>query len=199
MYKRHVLLIIIIIFGLMQGCKTTESADTHTESADTHTEDVIIPEDIYSEVENDNMINEVLVTAFTFTEDDFDQMKIEFDEVYEQRRVKVQKYFTAEGFDDITRKRSMFYFGNIYLQNDCTSVIEDIELDYQETSQSDELVCYYKFYMTIIFKDTSLKPFKGLVTGELTLNKSEEEWKINFISMSSTKSYYTSFYKHLEE
>lgn len=192
MYKKHVLLIIIIILSMMQGCKTTESVETHTE-------DVIIPEDAYSEVENDNMINEVLVTAFTFSEDDLDQMKIDFDAVYEQRRVKVQKYFTEEGFDGITRNRSMSYFGNIFLQYDCTSVIEYIELDYQETSKPDELVCYYKFYMTIIFKDTSLEPFKGLVTGEITLNKSEDEWKINFISMSSTKGYYTSFYKHLDE
>jgi len=196
--KKYFLVIcttLLIVFSY--GCQAAVQNEKIDE-ASIVTEETIEIDQIQSTVSKDEMIMTVLETVFTVRESDYNQNKIDFTFASEDRQDELEQYFSDDGFDRFLRSQGILGFIYVYGENICTSELEDIELEYRETSKVDELVCYYTFNHKLTFEDTAIGPFEEMVSGEMTLNNYDGEWKIDYYRISNYRSYQTSFSEHIE-
>lgn len=83
----------------------------------------------------------------------------------------------------------MFVYGEFY----CTSELDNLTLEFRETSNRDQLVCYYTFNLKVAFDESTVEPFEGEVFGEMTLQVVDDEWKVDYLTVSNVYSFRRSF------
>jgi len=200
---------VIVLLFCTYGCQTVvlkETIDHEVSVTDELVEnevsatDKIVENDISEpEVSKDEIVKQVLETVYSVKDTDYSQDRFYYTVVLEERQNEIERYFSDRGFNGLMRSRMILGFIDMYEDYKCISVLEDIELDFRETSDVDEMVCYYKVNHRLTFEETAIEPFEGMVSGEMTLHKYEGEWQIDFFSISNSRSYRTSYYKHIEE
>jgi len=210
MRKKLLIIFMVMIIMITYGCQKTvlnEDVDNDIllieETIEVDNEITLIDETIEvvkmpSTKQRDEMVTEVLETAFTVKEDDYNYEFIDYSYYNEAKYEQVEPLFTEKGFKRAKNSSMMAGLMFVYGEYYCTSVLENLELEFRETSNSDQLVCYYKFNLIVSFDESSVKPFEDEVFGELTLQVVGDDWKVDFLSISSGYSFRRNFNKYTE-
>lgn len=123
MKKIFLMISAVVLLVFTYGCQST------VQNEEIVSDEIVKSDNLQIEANNDEMIKEVLVTAFSVTDADYNLNKIDYTYILEERQNKVKNYFTDDGFDKIRKTRMVFRFANNYNDYNSTSVLEDIELD----------------------------------------------------------------------
>jgi len=197
MKRNFIVIYTIVLLLFTYGCQTSVQNE-ETDKDMIATDEMIEITESESTVSKDEVIKLVLETVFTVKDSDYNQNEIDYTFALEDRQNEIEQYFTDTAFDNIVRSRMILGFIYMYQDYNCTSEIKAIELDYRETSKVDEIVCYYNINHKLTFEDPLIEPLSIKASGEMTLNKYNGEWQIDFFSISNSGSYRTTFLEHVE-
>ncbi|MCH4887853.1 hypothetical protein EZV73_09730 [Acidaminobacter sp. JC074] len=140
-------------------------------------------------------IEEILKILFTIRESDyFYTLEDYFNAV--DRSVLVEEHFLVKphSYTGTHTPGGSFYFDDYF----CTTDVKDVELDVRETSNEDQLVCNYSFMMTSNFMAFEDVPFEGRVTGEMTLVRVDDSYKVSHLN-ARTREYNKGLLDHIEK
>jgi len=131
----------------------------------------------------------VLVTIYENNYEDFAEQSMEkransLSGIENKRRREVKKFFTDEGYENITIRNLMTHLHSFISGYKCSSLIEKLDIDIRETSDPNVMVCYYDLTIKFDFEDTEKPPMYTDFSGSISLYKERNSWYIDTITGS---------------
>lgn len=134
----------------------------------------------------EEQIEKVLSTTY---ENQFEEFKEKYPDprtsivvkIDEKRRSKVKKYFTDDGYENITTRRFLTNLHSFIVEYQFSSFIDDIKIDIRETNDPNTMVCYYDLVVKLIFQNEEKKDMTVNFSGSMSLHKENNNWLIGTI------------------
>lgn len=141
------------------------------------------------------VVSEVLIKTLTYTEKDIIRRNDDLVAFSDDRVEELKSDFTDKGLERITMNRITSGLPNNY---GYTTIVDDLSLDFRETSQENELTCYYELTLTTQ-AESEAEPYIATIVGEMTLCLVEDKWLIEAYMISSRDSYYIGLDEYMDK
>lgn len=192
--------IICLLLVLLTACTSSNTQNSNLIDSDYTSIDSENNDKSFEEnPERDDMLYTVIETIFSVTDDDY--LEGEFDYIVSKSRKNniVKDYFTEAGYSFIDRSGMMTGVSHNYSNYYCLSQVENMVLDYRQTSKPNELVCFFETDVVTSFEEDSTQDLRQEAFGEMTLYYSDDQWQIDFLKINNMRSLYSSFNDFVRE